>query len=146
MWAISRVLNMIYDELERTPFILCFRGSLCTRSYMFEEWLEALYTEAVEQSVRSLSEASYDADLRARIMSGEGDDEVFGITAYLFESEDALEDFIQESCSDEDDDDDGIIEKASLGLIQDLDEFCEYTTFTVYESVCMEREVKSLLK
>lgn len=146
MWAISRVLNMIYDELERTPFILCFRGSLCTRSYMFEEWLEALYTEAVEQSVRSLSEASYDADLRARIMSGEGDDEVFGITAYLFESEDALEDFIQESCSDEDDDDDGIIEKASLGLIQDLDEFCEYTTFTVYELVCMEREIKSLLK
>lgn len=146
MWAISRVLNMIYDELERTPFILCFRGSLCTRSYMFEEWLEALYTEAVEQSVRSLSEASYDADLRARIMSGEGDDEVFGITAYLFESEDALDDFVQKSCSDEDDDDDGIIEKASLGLIQDLDEFCEYTTFTVYESVCMEREVKSLLK
>ena len=146
MWAISRVLNMIYDELERTPFILCLRGSLCTRSYMFEEWLEALYTEAVEQSVRSLSEASYDADLRARIMSGEGDDEVFGITAYLFESEDALDDFVQESCSDEDDDDDGIIEKASLGLIQDLDEFCEYTTFTVYESVCMEREIKSLLK
>ena len=146
MWAISRVLNMIYDELERTPFILCFRGSLCTRSYMFEEWLEALYTEAVEQAVRALSEASYDADLRARIMSGEGDDEVFGITAYLFESEDALEDFIQESCSDEDDDDDGIIEKASLGLIQDLDEFCEYTTFTVYELVCMEREIKSLLK
>ena len=146
MWAISRVLNMIYDELERTPFILCFRGSLCTRSFMFEEWLEALYTEAVEQAVRALSEASYDADLRARIMSGEGDDEVFGITAYLFESEDALEDFIQESCSDEDDDDDGIIEKASLGLIQDLDEFCEYTTFTVYESVCMEREIKSLLK
>ena len=146
MWAISRVLNMIYDELERTPFILCFRGSLCTRSYMFEEWLEALYTEAVEQSVRSLSEASYDADLRARIMSGEGDDEVFGITAYLFESEDALDDFVQKSCSDEDDDDDGIIEKASLGLIQDLDEFCEYTTFTVYESICMEREIKSLLK
>ena len=143
MWAISRVLNMIYDELERTPFILCFRGSLCTRSYMFEEWLEALYTEAVEQTVRSLSEASYDADLRARIMSGEGDDEVFGITAYLFESEDALDDFVQKSCSDEDD---GIIEKASLGLIQDLDEFCEYTTFTVYESVCMEREIKSLLK
>lgn len=146
MWAISRVLNMIYDELERTPFILCFRGSLCTRSYMFEEWLEALYTEAVEQSVRALSEASYDADLRARIMSGEGDDEVFGITAYLFESEDALDDFVQKSCSDEDDDDDGIIEKASLGLIQDLDEFCEYTTFTVYELVCMEREIKSLLK
>ena len=146
MWAVSRVLNMIYDELERTPFILCFRGSLCTRSYMFEEWLEALYTEAVEQTVSALSEASYDADLRARIMSGEGDDEVFGITAYLFESEDALEDFIQESCSDEDGDDDGIIEKASLGLIQDLDEFCEYTTFTVYESVCMEREIKSLLK
>ena len=146
MWAVSRVLNMIYDELERTPFILCFRGSLCTRSYMFEEWLEALYTEAVEQSVRSLSEASYDADLRARIMSGEGDDEVFGITAYLFESEDALDDFVQKSCSDEDGDDDGIIEKASLGLIQDLDEFCEYTTFTVYESVCMEREIKSLLK
>ena len=146
MWAISRVLNMIYDELERTPFILCFRGSLCTRSYMFEEWLEALYTEAVEQSVRSLSEASYDADLRARIMSGEGDDEVFGITAYLFESEDALEDFIQESCSDEDGDDDGIIEKASLDLLQDLDDSCEYTTFTVYESVCMEREIKSLLK
>ena len=146
MCAISRVLNMIYDELERTPFILCFRGSLCTRSYMFEEWLEALYTEAVEQSVRALSEASYDADLRARIMSGEGDDEVFGITAYLFESEDALDDFVQKSCSDEDDDDDGIIEKASLGLIQDLDEFCEYTTFTVYESVCMEREIKSLLK
>ena len=146
MWAISRVLNMIYDELERTPFILCFRGSLCTRSYMFEEWLEALYTEAVEQAVRSLSEASYDADLRARIMSGEGDDEVFGITAYLFESEDALDDFVQKSCSDEDDDDDGIIEKASLGLIQDLDEFCEYTTFTVYESICMEREIKSLLK
>lgn len=146
MWAVSRVLNMIYDELERTPFILCFRGSLCTRSYMFEEWLDTLYTEAVEQAVRALSEASYDADLRARILSGEGDDEVFGITAYLFESEDALEDFIQESCSDEDDDDDGIIEKASLGLIQDLDEFCEYTTFTVYESVCMEREIKSLLK
>lgn len=146
MWAISRVLNMIYDELERTPFILCFRGSLCTRSSMFEEWLEALYTEAVEQAVRALSEASYDADLRARIMSGEGDDEVFGITAYLFESEDALEDFIQESCSDEDGDDDGIIEKASLDLLQDLDDSCEYTTFTVYESVCMEREIKSLLK
>ena len=146
MWAISRVLNMIYDELERTPFILCFRGSLCTRSYMFEEWLEALYTEAVEQSVRSLSEASYDADLRARIMSGEGDDEVFGITAYLFESEDALDDFVQKSCSDEDGDDDGIIEKASLDLLQDLDDSCEYTTFTVYESVCREREIKSLLK
>ena len=146
MWAISRVLNMIYDELERTPFILCFRGSLCTRSSMFEEWLEALYTEAVEQAVRVLSEASYDADLRARILSGEGDDEVFGITAYLFESEDALEDFIQESCSDEDGDDDGIIEKASLDLLQDLDDSCEYTTFTVYESVCMEREIKSLLK
>ena len=146
MWAVSRVLNMIYDELERTPFILCFRGSLCTRSYMFEEWLEALYTEAVEQTVRALSEASYDADLRARIMSGEGDDEVFGITAYLFESEDALDDFVQKSCSDEDDDDDGIIEKASLGLIQDLDEFCEYTAFAVYEWVCMEREIKSLLK
>lgn len=146
MWAVSRVLNMIYDELERTPFILCFRGSLCVRSSVFEEWLDTLYIEAVEQAVRALSEASYDADLRARILSGEGDDEVFGITAYLFESEDALEDFIQESCSDEDDDDDGIIEKASLGLIQDLDEFCEYTTFTVYESVCMEREIKSLLK
>lgn len=146
MWAISRVLNMIYDELERTPFILCFRGSLCTRSYMFEEWLEALYTEAVEQAVRALSEASYDADLRARIISGEGDDEVFGITAYLFESEDALDDFVQKSCSDEDGDDDGIIEKASLDLLQDLDDSCEYTTFTVYESVCMEREIKSLLK
>ena len=146
MWAVSRVLNMIYDELERTPFILCFRGSLCTRSFMFEEWLEALYTEAVEQAVRALSEASYDADLRARIMSGEGDDEVFGITAYLFESEDALDDFVQKSCSDEDDDDDGIIEKASLGLIQDLDDSCECTTFTVYESVCMEREIKALLK
>ena len=146
MWAVSRVLNMIYDELGETPFILCFRGSLCTRSFMFEEWLEALYTEAVEQAVRALSEASYDADLRARILSGEGDDEVFGITAYLFESADALDDFVQESCSDEDDDDDGIIEKASLGLLQDLDDSCEYTTFTVYESVCMEREIKSLLK
>ena len=146
MWAVSRVLNMIYDELERTPFILCFRGSLCTRSYMFEEWLEALYTEAVEQAVRALSEASYDADLRARILSGEGDDEVFGITAYLFESEDALGDVDQKSCSDEDGDDDGIIEKASLDLLQDLDDSCEYTTFTVYESVCMEREIKSLLK
>ena len=146
MWAVSRVLNMIYDELGETPFVLCFRGSLCTRSFMFEEWLEALYTESVEQAVRALSEASYDADLRARIMSGEGDDEVFCITAYLFESTDALEDFIQESCSDEDDDDDGIIEKASLGLLQDLDDSCEYTTFTVYESVCMEREIKSLLK
>ena len=146
MWAVSRVLNMIYDELERTPFILCFRGSLCTRSSMFEEWLEALYTEAVEQAVRALSEASYDADLRARIMSGEGDDEVFGITAYLFESEDALDDFVQKSCSDEDDDEDGIIETASLGLLQDLDDACECTTFTVYESVCREREIKSLLK
>lgn len=146
MGYVSRVLDMIYDELEGTPFILCFRGSLCVRSSVFEEWLDTLYTEAVEQTVRALSEASYDADLRARILSGEGDDEVFGITAYLFESADALEDFIQESCSDEDDDDDGIIEKASLGLIQDLDEFCEYTTFTVYESVCMEREIKSLLK
>lgn len=146
MGYVSRVLDIIYDELEGTPFILCFRGSLCVRSSVFEEWLDTLYTEAVEQTVRALSEASYDADLRARILSGEGDDEVFGITAYLFESTDALEDFIQESCSDEDDDDDGIIEKASLGLIQDLDEFCEYTTFTVYESVCMEREIKSLLK
>lgn len=146
MGSVSRVLDIIYDELERTPFILCFRGSLCVRSSVFEEWLDTLYTEAVEQTVRALSKASYDADLRARILSGEGDDEVFGITAYLFESTDALEDFIQESCSDEDDDDDGIIEKVSLGLIQDLDEFCEYTTFTVYESVCMEREVKSLLK
>lgn len=146
MGSVSRVLDIIYDELEGTPFILCFRGSLCVRSSVFEEWLDTLYTEAVEQTVRALSEASYDADLRARILSGEGDDEVFGITAYLFESADALEDFIQESCSDEDDDDDGIIEKASLGLIQDLDEFCEYTTFTVYESVCMEREIKSLLK
>ena len=106
MWAVSRVLNMIYDELGETPFVLCFRGSLCTRSSMFEEWLEALYPEAVEQAVRALSEASYDADLRARILSGEGDDEVFGITAYLFESADALDDFVQESCSDEDDDDD----------------------------------------
>lgn len=146
MGSVSRVLDIIYDELEGTPFILCFRGSLCVRSSVFEEWLDTLYTEAVEQTVRALSEASYDADLRARILSGEGDDEVFGITAYLFESTDALEDFIQESCSDEDDDDDGIIEKASLGIIQDLDEFCEYTTFTVYESVCMEREIKSLLK
>lgn len=146
MGSVSRVLDIIYDELEGTPFILCFRGSLCVRSSVFEEWLDTLYTEAVEQAVRALSEASYDADLRARILSGEGDDEVFGITAYLFESTDALEDFIQESCSDEDDDDDGIIEKVSLGLIQDLDEFCEYTTFTVYESVCMEREIKSLLK
>ena len=90
MWSVSRVLDRIYDELERTPFILCFRGSLCTRSFMFEEWLEALYIEAVEQAVRALSEASYDADLRARILSGEGDDEVFGITAYLFESTDAF--------------------------------------------------------
>ena len=146
MVSVSRVLDMIYDELDETPFVLCFRGSVCTRSSVFEDWLEALYTEAVEQSVRALSEASYDADLRARILSGEGNDEVFGITAYLFESEDALDDFVQKSCSDEDDDDDGIIEKASLGLIQDLDEFCEYTTFTVYESVCMEREIKSLLK
>ena len=116
------------------------------RSSVFEEWLDTLYIEAVEQTVRALSEASYDSDLRARILSGEGDDEVFGITAYLFESTDALDDFVQESCSDEDDDDDGIIEKVSLGLIQDLDEFCEYTTFTVYESVCMEREIKALLK
>lgn len=144
MGSVSRVLDMIYDELEGTPFILCFRGSLCVRSSVFEEWLDTLYIEAVEQTVRALSEASYDADLRARILSGEGDDEVFGITAYLFESTDALDDFVQESCSDEDDD--GIIEKGSLGLIQDLDEFCEYTTFTVYESVCMEREIKALLK
>lgn len=144
MGSVSRVLDMIYDELEGTPFILCFRGSLCVRSSVFEEWLDTLYIEAVEQTVRALSEASYDADLRARILSGEGDDEVFGITAYLFESTDALDDFVQESCSDEDDD--GIIEKVSLGLIQDLDEFCEYTTFTVYESVCMEREIKALLK
>ena len=63
MWAVSRVLDRIYDELERAPFILCFRGSLCTRSFMFEEWLEDLYHEAVEQTVRALSEASYDADL-----------------------------------------------------------------------------------
>ena len=144
MWSVSRVLDRIYDELERTPFILCFRGSLCTRSFMFEEWLEALYIEAVEQTIRALSEASYDADLRARILSGEGDDEVFGITAYLFESTDALEEFVQESCSGEDDD--GIIEKASLDLLQDLDDSCEYTTFTVYETVCMEREIKALLK
>ena len=146
MVSVSRVLDIIYDELDGTPFILCFRGSLCTRPSMFEEWLEILYPEAVDQAVRALSEVSYDADLRARILSGEGDDEVFGITAYLCESEDALEDFIQESFSDEDDDDDGIIEKASLCLIQDLDDSCEYTTFTVYESVCMEREIKSLLK
>ncbi len=146
MVSVSRVLDMIYDELDETPFVLCFRGSVCTRSSVFEDWLEALYTEAVEQSVRALSEVSYDADLRARILSGEGDDEVFGITAYLFESEDALEDFVQKSCSDEDDDEDGIIETASLGLLQDLDDSCEYTTFTVYESVCMEREIKSLLK
>ena len=144
MGSVSRVLDMIYDELEGTPFILCFRGSLCVRSSVFEEWLDTLYIEAVEQTVRALSEASYDSDLRARILSGEGDDEVFGIKAYLFESTDALDDFVQESCSDEDDD--GIIEKVSLGLIQDLDEFCEYTTFTVYESVCMEREIKALLK
>lgn len=146
MGSVSRVLDIIYDELEGTPFILCFRGSLCTRSSAFEEWLEALYPEAVEQAFRTLSEASYDADLRTRILSGEGDDEVFGITAYLFESEDALYDFVQKSCSDEDDDEDGIIEKASLGLIQDLDDSCEYTTFTVYETVCMEREIKALLK
>ena len=146
MVSVSRVLDMIYDELDETPFVLCFRGSVCTRSSVFEDWLEALYTEAVEQSVRALSEASYDADLRARIMSGEGDDEVFGITAYLFESEDALDDFVQKSCSDEDDDDDGIIETASLGLLQDLNDACEYTTFTVYESVCREREIKPLLK
>jgi hypothetical protein len=100
----------------------------------------------VEQAVRALSEASYDADLRARILSGEGDDEAFGITAYLFESADALDDFVQESCSEEDDDDDGIIETASCGLLQDLDDSCEYTTFTVYESVCREHEIKALLK
>lgn len=146
MGSVSRVLDMIYDELDETPFVLCFRGSVCTRASVFEEWLEALYSEAVEQSVRALSEASYDADLRVRILSGEGDDEVFGITAYLFESEDALDDFVQKSCSDEDDDEDGIIETASLGLLQDLDDSCEYTTFTVYESVCMEREIKPLLK
>ena len=146
MVSVSRVLDMIYDELDETPFVLCFRGSVCTRSSVFEDWLEALYTEAVEQSVRALSEASYDEDLRARILSGEGDDEVFGITAYLFESEDALDDFVKKSCSDEDDDEDGIIETASLGLLQDLDDSCEYTTFTVYESVCREREIKSLLK
>ena len=146
MVSVSRVLDMIYDELDETPFVLCFRGSVCTRSSVFEDWLEALYTEAVEQSVRALSEASYDADLRARFLSGEGDDEVFGITAYLFESEDALDDFVQKSCSDEDDDEDGIIETASLGLLQDLNDVCECTTFAVYESVCREREIKSLLK
>lgn len=142
MRSVSRVLDIIYDELDETPFILCFRGSLCVRASVFEEWLEALYSESVEQAFRALSEASYDADLRVRILSGEGDDEVFGITAYLFESEDALEDFVHKSCSDED----GIIETASLGLLQDLDDSCEYTTFTVYESVCMEREIKPLLK
>jgi len=146
MGSVSRVLDIIYDELDGTPFILCFRGSLCVRPSMFEEWLDTLYTEAVEQAVRALSEASYDADLRARILSGEGDDEAFGITAYLFESADALDDFVQESCSDEDDDEDGIIEKVSLSLLQDLDDSCEYTTFTVYDSVCREREIKSLLK
>ena len=146
MGSVSRVLDMIYDELDETPFVLCFRGSLCTRSSVFEEWLEVLYPEAVEQAVRALSEASYDDDLMARILSGEGDDEVFGITAYLFESEDDLDDFVHKSCSDEDDDEDGIIETASLGLLQDLDDACECTTFTVYESVCREREIKSLLK
>ena len=146
MRSVSRVLDMIYGELDGTPFILCFRGSLCVRSSVFEEWLEALYPEAVEQAMRALSEASYDAGLRSRILSGEGDDEVFGITAYLFDSENSLEDFIQESCSEEDDDEDGIIEKASLSLLQDLEDSCEYTTFTVYESVCMEHEIKALLK
>ena len=33
-----------------------------------------------------------------------------------------------------------------LGLLQDLDDACECTTCTVYESVCREREIKSLLK
>ena len=55
MVSVSRVLDMIYDELDETPFVLCFRGSVCTRSSVFEDWLEALYTEAVEQSVRALS-------------------------------------------------------------------------------------------
>lgn len=141
-----RVLDRIYDELDGMYFVLMFRGSLCVRKSVIYEWLEGIYPDAVMDAVRALGEVGYNQELRSRILSGEGDDEAFGICAYIFETSDALDDFISYCLENGMEEDVWILDKTPLDIVQYLDDECDTATFTVFEYVCKESEIKSLLK
>ena len=152
MDVIDRILGSLEDNFadEDSAYVLAFRGQLCVRPVHFHDWMELLYADAVEEARKSLSIAGYDEALRRQILSGEGSDETFGVDVYLFDSTDAYETFIDRFA-----DDDGMFDEEGssvltgedyIDAISELDGMCSVIPDTVFDFVCREPSVKTLIE
>jgi len=133
--VVRKILDMLDVDAGDQPYVLACRNDVCLSPSMFDEWLCDCFNDAVSDTVRALSVADADEHLRLCILSGEGDDEVYGVTAYLFEDDESFEDFVSDygTCD-------------NVTIITELEDRCDYVTTTMFELVCNEREVHKLLK
>ena len=130
-----KILSVFEADADGLPYVIACRNDICLVPSLFEEWLYDCFSDAVTETKRALSVAGADDHLRSCVLSGEGDDEVYGVTAYLFEDEDAMESFVSDygTCD-------------NVTILTELEDRCDYITTSMYELVCNEREVHKLLK
>lgn len=129
------ILSEFDADADGLPYVIACRNDICLEPSLFEEWLSDCFSDAVTETKHALSIAGANDHLRSCILSGEGDDEVYGVTAYLFEDEKDMESFISEygTCD-------------NVTILTELEDRCDYLITSMYELVCSEREVHKLLK
>lgn len=132
--VVEQFLEDLDEELDGASYVLACRDDVCLNKRMFQEWLEEKFNDALNDTMVALEQANRNEYLRGKILSGEGDEETFGVTAYLFDDASDMEDFAERNCN-----------MNNIELLTSLEEICEVATFSLFPYICDLPQVRPLL-
>lgn len=132
--VVEQFLEDLDDELDGSSYVIACRGDVCLNKQMFQEWLEDKFSDALNDTMVALEQANRNEYLRGKVLSGEGDEETFGVTAYLFDDASDMEDFAERNCTMD-----------NIDLLISLEDICEVATFSLFPYICDMPQVRTLL-
>lgn len=132
--VVEQFLEDLDEELDGASYVLACRDDVCLNKRMFQEWLEEKFNDALNDTMVALEQANRNEYLRGKILSGEGDEETFGVTAYLFDDASDMEDFAERNCN-----------MNNIELLTSLEDLCEVAIFSLFPYICDLPQVRPLL-
>ena len=132
--VVEQFLEDLDEELDGASYVLACRDDVCLNKRMFQEWLEDKFNDALNDTMVALEQANRNEYLRGKILSGEGDEETFGVTAYLFDDASDMEDFAERNCNMD-----------NIELLTSLEDLCEVAIFSLFSYICDMPQVRPFL-
>ena len=133
-------INSIGNDACDSYVLLYCRGEACVINSNAYLWLDGLYNDAVDETIRILSDKDAYHEAREGILVGEADEYIYGVTAYAFDSAAHRYEFVEQYADDH---------REPFFLpewgIEELEDWCESLSYSLFSDVCKVASVRKLL-